>query len=135
MYLNKNSIRLRVTFILSRYLLTMCQYTRLKIYFQNFILSVPCTSVSNYLFITTNALHYFSVFLSLNMFRHLQCHLQGCRREIIMCIIFNASNSLSQLILIVSHYHWVSLVFCFVVISLFFIILYFILRLSPIQRF
>jgi hypothetical protein len=41
----------------------------------------------------TNALHYFSVYLSLHMFRHSLCHPQGCRREF---TVFNASNSLSQ---------------------------------------
>ena len=66
-------------------------------------------------FIPTNALHYFSVFLSLHMLRHLQFHLQGCRREF---IIFHAANSRSQLILTVSHCHSVSLIFLLIVISL-----------------
>jgi hypothetical protein len=41
-------------------------------------------------FIPTNALHYFSVFLSLHMFRHSLCHPQGCRREftVLKCIQF-----------------------------------------------
>jgi hypothetical protein len=70
--------------------------------------------VINY-FIATNALHYFSVFLSLHMFRHFLCHHQGCRRQF---TILNASNSLSQHVIFVSHCHWISLIFLFVVASL-----------------
>jgi hypothetical protein len=56
-------------------------------------------------FIPTNSLHYFSVFLSLFIFRHSLCHPQGCRREF---TIFNASNSLSQHKFMITEYHFSS---------------------------
>jgi hypothetical protein len=69
--------------------------------FFKIILYISYILIINY-FIPTNALHYFSVFLSLYMFRHSLCHHQRFRREFTVHSKSTRSNTIAQLIYIAS---------------------------------